>query len=43
VNITQPVKGTEAEVRRVTVEKLTEDLRAVVANEEEVKATSLIF
>ena len=41
--MTQPVTATEAEVGRVTTEKLMEDLKAVEANAEEVKATSLIF
>lgn len=43
MGMSEPVTATEAEVEQVTKEKLMEDLRAVIANAEEVKATSLIF
>jgi hypothetical protein len=43
MSMAEPVTATEAEVEQVTKEKLMEDLRAVIANAEEVKATSLIF
>ena len=40
--MTEPVTATEAEVEKVTREKLVEDLRAVVADAEELlKATAL--
>ena len=41
MNMTQPVTATEAEVGRITKEKLVEDLKAVVADAEELlKATA---
>jgi len=39
----EPVTATEVGVEKTTTGKLTEDLKAVVADAEEVKATSLIF
>jgi len=41
--MTGQATATEAEGKQVTKEKLMEDLKAVVADAEEVKATSLIF
>ena len=43
MSMAEPVTATEAELEKVTRGKLVEDLKAVVANAEEVKATSLIF
>jgi len=43
MGMSELVTTTEAEEERVTRGKLVEDLRAVIANTEEVKATSLIF
>ena len=43
MSMAEPVTATEVEVERATRGKLMEDLKSVVADAEEVKATSLIF
>ena len=43
MSMAEPVTATETEVEKGIRRKLVEDLKAVVADAEEVKATSLIF
>lgn len=43
MSLAEPVTVTEVGVEQASTGKLMEDLKAVVANAEEVKVTSLIF